>query len=65
MKGDLVAKKPELDESGGRKKEPAGPGKVPEAETKKDVPREFETAKDGKANNKEQSGQRWWARWRS
>jgi hypothetical protein len=37
---------------------------APEAAEESPDP-EFEVAKDGKANNKEQSGNRWWARWRS
>ena len=63
-----MAERPELDETGGMKDRSsrphpdAGEGQV---ESKSDPADEFEEAKDGKANNKQQSGQRWWARWRS
>jgi hypothetical protein len=65
-----MTKRPELDETGGMKDRPTRPHDepvtegAPEANEQSPDP-DFEVAKDGKANNKEQSGNRWWARWRS
>ena len=64
-KGEPVADKPELDDTGGRKKSTDRPDPSTAARAKEDPPQGHEIPKDGKANNKEQSGQRWWARWRS
>lgn len=65
-----MAKKPELDETGGMKDRPSHPHNQPEGSnapepTETNPGGDFDEAKDGKANNKQQSGNRWWARWRS
>ena len=65
-----MPERPELDETGGMKDRHSRPNEDPANDTAPEVSEqspdpEFEVAKDGKANNKEQSGNRWWARWRS